>query len=129
MESQAVFQAEIQAKNFSIELGHRLCEHGEFKTAADLLHSLMWSRLAPKYFWVTLLVDALPFISCETVATEGALLNSEQTYELMHCLQELVKDGSLPKRQRALLAQHEPKIRMELARNLAVALMDEGDES
>ena len=67
---------------------HRLCEHGEFKTAADLLHSLMWSRLAPKYFWVTLLVDALPFISCETVAAEGALLNSEQTYELMHCLQE-----------------------------------------
>ena len=66
----------------------RLCEHGEFKTAADLLHSLMWSRLAPKYFWVTLLVDALPFISCETVAAEGALLNSEQTYELMHCLQE-----------------------------------------
>ena len=48
----------------------------------------MWSRLAPKYFWVTLLVDALPFISCETVAAEGALLNSEQTYELMHCLQE-----------------------------------------
>ena len=48
----------------------------------------MWSRLAPKYFWGTLLVDALPFISCETVAAEGALLNSEQTYELMHCLQE-----------------------------------------
>jgi len=108
---------------------HRLCEHGEFKTAADLLHSLMWSRLAPKYFWVTLLVDALPFISCETVASEGALLNSEQTYELMHCLQELVKDESLPKQQRAMLGQHEPKIRMELARNLAVALMDEGDES
>ena len=106
---------------------HRLCsEEGAFKAAADLLHSLMWSRLAPKYFWVTLLIDALPFISCET---EGALLNSEQTYELMHCLQELVKDESLPKRQRAMLLQHEPKIRMELARNLAVALMDEGDES
>jgi hypothetical protein len=44
-------------------------------------------------------------------------------------LQELIKDESLPKNQRLMLTQHEPQIRMELARNLAVALMDEGDES
>jgi hypothetical protein len=57
----------------------------------------MWSRLAPKYFWVTLLIDALPFIGCGGGGSGGgsgssgqeqkALLNSEQTYELMHCLQ------------------------------------------
>jgi nuclear pore complex protein Nup85 len=72
---------------------HKLCEQGEFPTAANLLHSLMWSRLAPKYFWVTLLIDALPFIGCggggsgSSGQEQKALLNSEQTYELMHCLQ------------------------------------------
>ncbi len=109
---------------------HKLCEQGAFRTAAGLLHSLMWSRLAPKYFWVTLLIDALPFISSRgaEVGENQAMLNSEQTYELMHCLQELVKDEALPKNQRLLLNQHEQQIRMELARNLAVALMDEGEE-
>ncbi|TRY74421.1 hypothetical protein TCAL_10429 [Tigriopus californicus] len=104
---------------------HRLCsEEQDFKAAASLLHSLMWSRMAPKYFWVTLLIDALPFVSCQ----DEVLLSSEQTYELLHCLQEISKDESLPKKQKLLLEEHEPQIRLELSRNLAIALMEEGDE-
>ena len=53
------------------------------RTAANLLHSLMWSRLAPKYFWVTLLIDTVPFVCCE----DEVIFSSDQTYELMHCLQ------------------------------------------
>lgn len=101
---------------------HKLCSQSEFKGAADLLHSLMWSRLAPKYFWITLLIDALPFLEAEEV-----FLSSEQTYELMHCLQELAKDSSLPKKQQVQLEEHEPQIRLQLSQNLAKALMDEGD--
>ncbi len=91
-----------------------------------MLHSLMWSRLAPKYFWVTLLIDALPFISLDG---GDVLLGSAQTYEILHCLQELSEDATLPRKQRAQLDTHEPQIRMNLARNLALALMEEGDES
>lgn len=47
---------------------HKLCQQGDFPGAANLLHSLLWSRLAPKYFWVTLLLDALPFLG---PGTEG----------------------------------------------------------
>ncbi|CAB4066217.1 NUP85 [Lepeophtheirus salmonis] len=94
------------------------------KIAANLLHSLLWSRLAPKYFWVTLLMDASSFLISDDV-----LFSSEQIYELMHCLQELVNDMELPKKQKALLDQHEGKIRIKLAKTLALALMNEADTS
>lgn len=61
---------------------HKLCQNSDFPTAATLLHSLLWSRLAPKYFWVTLLIDALPFLN-----TGDLFFTSDQNYELMHCLQ------------------------------------------
>lgn len=95
---------------------HRLYDRSEFHTAATLLHSLLWSRLAPKYFWVTLLIDALPFLSCSSdqnrllIGFDDSLkdismgdfhdlesgdrtdkqtvyFSSSQTYELLHCLQ------------------------------------------
>ncbi len=66
---------------------HKLRAHGEYRAAASLLHSLMWSRLAPKYFWITLLIDALPFISLHG---GDVLLGSDQTYEIMHCLQVIL---------------------------------------
>ena len=66
-----------------------ITSQGDFGAAATLLHSLMWSRLAPKYFWVTLLIDALPFISLG--GDDAVLLGSEQTHEIMHCLQVSVK--------------------------------------
>jgi len=101
---------------------HRLVEEGKYSGAATLLHSLLWSRLAPKYFWVTLLIDAIPFLAADDI-----LFGSEQTYELMQCLQELSSDTSLPNKQRLLLEEHEPRVRLSLAKNLALALTQEGD--
>merc|ERR1712059_107042 len=60
---------------------HKLVDESQFSEAASLLHSLLWSKLAPKYFWVTMLIDCIPFLTSESV-----LFTSEQTYEL---LQEL----------------------------------------
>merc|ERR1712179_685438 len=80
---------------------HKLVAEAEFSQAATLLHSLLWSRLAPKYFWVTLLIDALPFLdnasegmsedmynteSQNGESIEKVFFSSSQTYELMHCL-------------------------------------------
>ena len=122
---------------------HRLCNKADFSTASTLLHSLLWSRLAPKYFWVTLLIDALPFLSSNDgliqLGNESDMddesdkqtiyFSSSQTYELMHCLQELCQETELPSKQKLLLEEHESQIRMKLAKNLAVSLMAEGDAS
>jgi len=103
---------------------HKLVEESEFAEAATLLHSLLWSKLAPKYFWVTLLIDCIPFLTAETV-----LFSSEQTYELLQCLQELATDTSLPNKQQLLLEEHEQRLRLGLAKNLALALTVEGDSA
>ena len=103
---------------------HKLVEESEFSEAAALLHSLLWSKLAPKYFWVTLLIDCIPFLTAETV-----LFSSEQTYELLQCLQELATDSSLPNKQQLLLEEHEQRLRLGLAKNLALALTMEGDSA
>lgn len=100
----------------------RLREEGNYLPAADLLHSLLSSRLAPKYFWVTLLVDAIPFLQADQV-----LFSSTQTTELLQCLQELVDDASLPNKQRVTLEEEEKMMRLALAKNLARALTKEGD--
>ncbi len=113
---------------------HGLAASGDFRTAATLLHSLLWSRMSPKYFWVTLLVDTLPFLA-ENVAEnmqsgKGAYFNSEQTYELMHCLHELSREiDTLPRKQKLVLEEHDAILRRKLAHNLAVALMQENDSS
>lgn len=101
---------------------HRLVEEGSYSSAASLLHSLLWSKLAPKYFWVTLLIDAIPFLTADDL-----LFTSEQTYELLQCLQELSSDGSLPKKQLVALEENEERIRLALAKNLALAIIKEGD--
>ena len=59
-----------------------MVDEGNYGSAAGLLHSLLWSKLAPKYFWVTLLIDAIPFLTADQL-----LFTSEQTYELLQCLQ------------------------------------------
>jgi len=101
---------------------HRLVSDSEFSQAATLLHSLLWSKLAPKYFWVTLLIDAIPFLTANTI-----LFSSHQTYELVECLQELGRDSSLPTKQKLLLEEHEMRLRLALAKNLALALTKESD--
>ena len=103
---------------------HRLVADSQFSQAASLLHSLLWSKLAPKYFWVTLLIDAIPFLTADTV-----LFSSHQTYELVECLQELGRDSSLPTKQKLLLEEHEMRLRLALAKNLASALTKESDSN
>jgi len=103
---------------------HRLVAESEFSDAASLLHSLLWSKLAPKYFWVTLLIDCIPFLTAEQV-----LFSSTQTYELLQCLQDLSKDTTLPTKQMLLLEEHEMRLRLALAKNLALALTKEGDSN
>ena len=47
---------------------HKLVDSSDFAAAASLLHSLLWSKLAPRYFWVTLLIDCLPFLTADEVS-------------------------------------------------------------
>ena len=56
------------------------------RIAKKLFKFLDRSRLAPKYFWVTLLIDASPFMLINEDQQE-IYFTSEQTYELMHCLE------------------------------------------
>jgi len=103
---------------------HRLVAESEFSQAATLLHSLLWSKLAPKYFWVTLLIDCIPFLT-----TDQVLFSSCQTYQLMECLQELSRDSTLPTKQSLMLEEHEMRLRLALAKNLGAALTKEGDSN
>ena len=54
-------------------------------------------------FWITLLIDALPFLADNVTQTiqesAGVFFSSEQTYELMQCLHELQNDTELPVKQ------------------------------
>jgi hypothetical protein len=36
-----------------------MVDEGNYRSAVSLLHSLLWSKPGPKYFWVTLLMDAI----------------------------------------------------------------------
>ena len=99
---------------------HRLVHDSDFAQAA----SLLWSKLAPKYFWVTLLIDCIPFLTADQV-----LFSSNQTYELMECLQDLSRDSTLPTKQSLLLEEHEMRLRLALAKNLGAALTKEGDSN
>jgi len=100
----------------------RLREEGENNEAAELLHSLLWSRLAPKYFWITLLIDAVPYLT-----SDQALFSSEQVYQLLQCLQELVGDTTIPEKHKIVLEEEETAIRLAIAKNLALSLIKEGD--
>ncbi|KAM7443264.1 Nucleoporin nup85 [Porites harrisoni] len=63
---------------------HKMYEEGKFHEAAHLLISLLTSKLAPQRLWLTLLTDAIPLLEHEEV-----IFSSSQTYELMHCLDEI----------------------------------------
>ena len=49
--------------------------------------------------------------------------------KLLQCLQELATDTSLPNKQQLLLEEHEQRLRLGLAKNLALALTVEGDSA
>lgn len=63
---------------------HLMYENGDFIEAGNLLISLITSNLAPKRIWLSLLTDALPLLEHEQI-----VFTSNQTYELMHCLEEV----------------------------------------
>ncbi|XP_065065550.1 nuclear pore complex protein Nup85-like [Rhopilema esculentum] len=63
---------------------HKLYNEENFQEAGKLLMQLLSSSLAPQRFWMTLLTDALPMLEHEKI-----IFSSTQTYEIMHCLQEL----------------------------------------
>lgn len=97
---------------------HKLYKESEFVLAGELLLSLLQARLAPKQFWITLLVDAIPLLEAEEV-----IFSSSQTFDLMHCLEELMREfkdvGVREKEKLALL-------RLALTRNLSRAIVTEG---
>jgi len=59
-------------------------EEGKLQEAGHLLISLLTSKLAPQRLWLTLLTDTLPLLEHKEV-----IFSSSQTYELMHCLEEI----------------------------------------
>ncbi|KAG9279243.1 nuclear pore complex protein Nup85 [Astyanax mexicanus] len=105
---------------------HRLYGEKRFTEAAKLLLSLMTAKIAPRSFWMTLLVDALPLLEQKEV-----IFSVDQTHELMFCLEELTSDNSDGKPEQS--AQDEDiestkleLLRLALARNLAMAIVKEG---
>ncbi|XP_053494883.1 nuclear pore complex protein Nup85 [Ictalurus furcatus] len=105
---------------------HRLYGEKKFTEAAKLLLSLMTAKIAPRSFWMTLLIDALPLLEQKEV-----IFSVDQTHELMFCLEELTSDNSEFKLEH--LTQDDDVestklelLRLALARNLAMAIVKEG---
>ncbi|ELT92130.1 hypothetical protein CAPTEDRAFT_228245 [Capitella teleta] len=108
---------------------HRLYEEREFKAAASLLLALLTAKIAPPRFGMTLLLDALPLLQSESI-----IFTSEETYELMHCLEEI----NISRRLKAKKAAKDDAMdedvdkekldlmKLGLARNLARAIVHEG---
>jgi len=112
---------------------HLLYENSEFPGAGQLLLSLLTAKLAPKRFWLMLLMDTLPLLESGEV-----IFDVDDTYELLHCLEELQtwsKLESLPDEEdgggggalkSSLDEEKTGLLRLALARNLARALVEPG---
>jgi len=101
---------------------HTLYDSGDVFAATTLLLSLISSRLAPKTFWMTMLFDALPLLGLEKV-----ILNVQQTYEMMHCLEELQRDEEMNHKKHTEAETDKLKmLRMALTKNLSRAIIQEG---
>ncbi|XP_055097129.1 nuclear pore complex protein Nup85 isoform X4 [Symphalangus syndactylus] len=107
---------------------HRMYGEKRFADAASLLLSLMTSRIAPRSFWMTLLIDALPLLEQKQV-----IFSAEQTYELMRCLEDLTSRRPVRGESDTEQLQDDDiettkveMLRLALARNLARAIVREG---
>jgi len=108
---------------------HLLYENSEFSRAGQLLLSLLTAKLAPKRFWLMLLMDTLPLLE-----TGEVIFDVDDTYELMHCLEELrtwsklestTSGGEEVNGAKAALDEEKTGLlRLALARNLARALVE-----
>ncbi|XP_052759261.1 nuclear pore complex protein Nup85 [Galleria mellonella] len=93
---------------------HRLYKNREFKKAAKLLVSLITSKIAPEYFWETLLLDTLPLLE-----SEEAVFSSSDTFEIMLCLELRSKE---------LTGEKADLLRLALARNLARTCLEDVED-
>ncbi|NXH15913.1 NUP85 protein, partial [Bucco capensis] len=102
---------------------HRLYEQKRFAEAARLLLMLMTAHIAPCSFWMTLLTDALPLLEQKEV-----VFSTEQTYELMRCLEDLTAGKSEKKKVQDDGVENTKveMLRLALARNLARVIIKEG---
>lgn len=116
---------------------HRMYQEKNLKGATSLLLAMLTARAAPRHFWVTLLMDALPLLELPKV-----VLGTSQTYELMHCLEELTQEltRNLPKYSgnsvtvpvlsSQVLSQNDQEklklLRLALVRNLSRGIVYEG---
>ncbi|XP_046584711.1 nuclear pore complex protein Nup85-like [Haliotis rubra] len=107
----------------------KLYEDHDFDGAGSLLLSLLSARLAPKNFWITLLMDAMPLLEAPKV-----IFSSSKTYEMMHCLEELTQelirgDNSQYSTAKGLTDVENERLellRLTLTRNLSRAIIHEG---
>ncbi|CAL8305615.1 unnamed protein product [Merluccius merluccius] len=105
---------------------HKLYGEKHFQDAAKLLLSLMTAKIAPRSFWMTLLMDALPLLEQKEV-----IFSADQTHELIFCLEELtssLKTTGLdtPMQDEDMEVTKVELLRLALARNLAMAIVKEG---
>ncbi|XP_065826096.1 nuclear pore complex protein Nup85-like [Oscarella lobularis] len=105
---------------------HRLYEDAKFEAAGEVLVTLLESKLAPRRFWLALLVDALPLLEVDNM-----VFNQEQTYVLLQCLEEVdgpEVDEILPKNEAEEIENFEEDkielLRLGLARNLARGILE-----
>nr|CAH7742098.1 unnamed protein product [Callosobruchus chinensis] len=88
---------------------HKLYQSQKYKEAANLLVSLLASKIIPKYFWYVLLTDAIPLLESEEL-----LFSSNDTYTIIHCTEQ---KEDLPEMKDKLNI-----LKLAAARNLARAL-------
>ncbi|XP_067860560.1 nuclear pore complex protein Nup85 [Heptranchias perlo] len=107
---------------------HKLYGETKFEEAAKLLLSLMTARIAPRSFWMTLLLDALPLMEQKQV-----IFSTDQTYVLMHCLEDVMAvQVENETNSRAAGGEDEVEstklglLRLAFTRNLAKAIVQEG---
>lgn len=105
---------------------HKLYEEKELHAAGSLLLSLLTSRLAPREFWITLLKDAITLLEAKE-----CIYGSKETFELMHCLEELTKDRQYLSPDTDIddlsdLRETIDLLNLALTRNLARAIVIEG---
>nr|XP_035944581.1 nuclear pore complex protein Nup85 isoform X2 [Halichoerus grypus] len=106
---------------------HRFYGEKRLTDAASLLLSLMTSQIAPRSFWVILLIDALPLLEEKEV-----VFSAEQTYELMRCLEDFAsrrpvwREPGVQRLQEDVENTKLEMLRLALARNLGRAIIKEG---
>lgn len=105
---------------------HQLYQNREMRKAAQLLCNLLTWKISPKYFWLTLLTDALPLLESQDVP----VFTYEETCQLITCLEELIMEchESLQSKKSCVIDRTK-LIRLALTKNLARALIHEGSIS